>query len=462
LGVVTENAHTKRGDDELLMRTTSDPEAFGEFYDRFETPVLTFFYRATGRAEIAADLAAETFAAALASARRFDPGSGSARGWLFGIARHLLADTWERRRVENNARRRLALEPLALTDETIERIEQLGGGSGVLELLDALPDDQRTAVTGRVVDGRDYGELAVAILVLAITTLGHRGRPAPAPHTSVTPSSVALHGPPSEARSLVPAASQLLRTLVLPAGARAVASDPSSPARLGNPAQQTLDMPVAADVHSFWRFPGTVAAAAAWFQRHPPRGGSVSQTEELGSGGGGRRAKARKRTIVEWDGVYLFGTPGVRAQQLEISLAPAKGGGVAMRADGQSGLATPRPPTERIPAGTTRVTVAYRVATHGRSLPVVRHEITSRARITAVVNLINVLPAAHGCRKAGAPRADLTFDTSTSSTPLAGATINFACDTVTLALPGRPTQTLALGVGTNLGSTLLIALKPAL
>jgi RNA polymerase sigma-70 factor (ECF subfamily) len=127
--------------------------------------VLGFFYRATHRADIAADLTAEVFAAALASASSFNPELGSARAWLFGIARHELADVWERGRVEDRARRRLGLEPLALTDEMLERVEQLAGQRSVnaLELLDGLPDGQRLAIKGRVLEERDYAELASAL-----------------------------------------------------------------------------------------------------------------------------------------------------------------------------------------------------------------------------------------------------------------------------------------------------------
>jgi RNA polymerase sigma-70 factor (ECF subfamily) len=153
---------SKASDADLLRLTPQDAEAFGVFYDRFERDVLAFFWRATRRADLAADLAGEVFAAALASAMRFDPALGSARAWLFGIARHELADTWERGRVEDRARRRLGIEPTELSDAAIERIEQLGhdGQGAVLRLLDELPEDQRLAVTGRVVEERDYAELA--------------------------------------------------------------------------------------------------------------------------------------------------------------------------------------------------------------------------------------------------------------------------------------------------------------
>lgn len=152
-------------DEELLARTGDEPAAFGELYDRYEGELLRFFLRATRRADVAADLTGEVFAAALEGSARFDPARGGFRTWLYGIARHELADTWQRGRVEDRARRRLGMEPLALGDEAIERIESidLSAGGGVLELLEELPADQREAVRGRVVQERDYPELAQSL-----------------------------------------------------------------------------------------------------------------------------------------------------------------------------------------------------------------------------------------------------------------------------------------------------------
>ncbi|HEX3689461.1 MAG TPA: RNA polymerase sigma factor [Solirubrobacteraceae bacterium] len=149
-------------DAELLALAATDARAFGVFYDRFEADLLAFLYRATGRADIAADLTAEVFAAALHSLRGFDPARGSARAWLFGIARHELADTWRRGRVEDRARRSLEIEALVLADAALERIEaELGPDAGdALPLLAELPDEQRQAIQGRVLEDRDYTELA--------------------------------------------------------------------------------------------------------------------------------------------------------------------------------------------------------------------------------------------------------------------------------------------------------------
>jgi DNA-directed RNA polymerase specialized sigma24 family protein len=46
--------------------------------------------------------------------------------------------------------------------EDLKRIDELGGAAPLdsLRLLDALPLEQRSAVRGRVIDGRDYEDLA--------------------------------------------------------------------------------------------------------------------------------------------------------------------------------------------------------------------------------------------------------------------------------------------------------------
>jgi RNA polymerase sigma factor (sigma-70 family) len=147
-------------DEALLERAARDPEAFGLFYDRFEAELLRFFLRATRRGDLAADLTAEVFAGALAGLTSFDPTRGHARAWLYGIARHELADAWERGAVEDRARRRLGMEPLGLTDDRIEAIEQIELSGRALALLDELPSDQRAAVAGRVLDEHGYADLA--------------------------------------------------------------------------------------------------------------------------------------------------------------------------------------------------------------------------------------------------------------------------------------------------------------
>jgi len=148
-------------DQELLRLTPVNVEAFGVFYDRYEREVLVFFWRRTGRADLAADMTSEVFARALEAADRFDEDRGSARTWLYIFARQLLVDAWRRGRVENAARARLKMEPLVVTDGLLQTIEQVAAAqSDVLGLLEELPEEQRLAVEGRVVDELDYAELS--------------------------------------------------------------------------------------------------------------------------------------------------------------------------------------------------------------------------------------------------------------------------------------------------------------
>jgi RNA polymerase sigma-70 factor (ECF subfamily) len=147
-------------DDDLLARTASEPEAFGAFYRRYERAVLAYFMRRTRDPEIAADLCAETFAAALLASGRYRPSGEPATAWLFGIARHKLLRSLERRRLEDGARRRLSIEPVVLPDEAREAIERLDEDARVRELLAGLPAEQAQAVETRVLHGLSYEAMA--------------------------------------------------------------------------------------------------------------------------------------------------------------------------------------------------------------------------------------------------------------------------------------------------------------
>ena len=148
-------------DDRLLVAAAVEPGAFAEFYGRYERAMLAFFVRRTREPELAADLTAEVFAAALAGVARFRPGGAPAAAWLFGIAQHKLAKSHRRGVVEDRARRRLGMSLLVLADADIGRIERLaGGGSNVVGLFERLPAALREAVGARVLDERSYEEIA--------------------------------------------------------------------------------------------------------------------------------------------------------------------------------------------------------------------------------------------------------------------------------------------------------------
>jgi|SRR3954469_18308561 RNA polymerase sigma factor (sigma-70 family) len=138
----------------LLASSKERPEAFGEFFERYQRKVLDFFYRRTGCSEIAADLTSETFAAAFLARRRYRDTGAPAEAWLLTIARRKLVDSLRRGRAESKARRRLGVRPVPLDDSAIEEIEETvdlrAMRQEVREAMGSLPESQAKAVYMRV------------------------------------------------------------------------------------------------------------------------------------------------------------------------------------------------------------------------------------------------------------------------------------------------------------------------
>jgi RNA polymerase sigma-70 factor (ECF subfamily) len=147
-----------RSDDELLASV--EPGSFALFYRRHVEDMLAFFMRRTRDAELAADLTAETFAAALVGRGRFDARRGTGSAWLYGIALNKLAHAQRRAGAERRARRRLGMERIELTDADIDRIDALGSGARAHALLERLSPEQRDAIAAHVIDERPYREIA--------------------------------------------------------------------------------------------------------------------------------------------------------------------------------------------------------------------------------------------------------------------------------------------------------------
>ena len=153
-----------RSDAELLVASASDDDAFSELYRRHAAAVLAYHYRRTGCAHTAADLTAETFAQAFSSRRRFHDTGAPGRAWLFVLAQRQLGRFARRERVSERYRRRLQLEPVALSNDDVERIEAMADLDALRPALDAalaqLPTPQAEAVRLRVGLDLPYSEVA--------------------------------------------------------------------------------------------------------------------------------------------------------------------------------------------------------------------------------------------------------------------------------------------------------------
>lgn len=123
-------------DGELLGVSEKDGEAFAIFYDRHVRAILGFFYRKTACPETAGDLTSETFSQAFLSRKRYrDRGGRSARAWLLRIAERQFYRALRRGAIENRARQRLGVDPVAMDEVSYERVEELADFGPIREEL---------------------------------------------------------------------------------------------------------------------------------------------------------------------------------------------------------------------------------------------------------------------------------------------------------------------------------------
>jgi RNA polymerase sigma factor (sigma-70 family) len=140
-------------------------EVFEIVYRRHHAVVLAFLARRVQQPELAADLLAETFASLLALVR--DPQRAVPPipvAWLLVTARNLLIDSHRRGTVDDRARRRLAMRPVVLDDRDLERVEEISAQTDLMrELALLLEPDQLQALQARVLDEREYAEIAAQL-----------------------------------------------------------------------------------------------------------------------------------------------------------------------------------------------------------------------------------------------------------------------------------------------------------
>jgi RNA polymerase sigma factor (sigma-70 family) len=153
-----------RTDAQLLVASRTDPEAFATFYRRHAEALLRFFARRTLDPEAAAELTAETFAQAFASRRTYRDQGVDGVAWLYGVAKHQLGRFFRSGRVDADARRRLAMPERSPEPEDFDRIEELVDFAPIREALadalETLPRLQQDALRLRVLEGKDYHDVA--------------------------------------------------------------------------------------------------------------------------------------------------------------------------------------------------------------------------------------------------------------------------------------------------------------
>lgn len=149
-------------DSELWERIRrGEAQAFDALYRDMAPRLIGFLRHIVGDRQAAEDVMQETFTQIWRTPNGFMPEKGSLRAYLFGAARRRASDWWRKR---GSAAGNPIGEPADCKTETV---------SLVSDALQRLPEDQRTLLWLREVEGQSYSELA-QILEIPIGTVRSR------------------------------------------------------------------------------------------------------------------------------------------------------------------------------------------------------------------------------------------------------------------------------------------------
>ncbi len=157
---------------EQLRWIGTDPDLFEAFYREQVEDLQRFVARRVGDRERAADLTAEIFLAAIDSAHRYRPRSGTPKAWLYGIARTLVANDSRRRGRERAREERVRGSALLAEEDTARmdaRIDAAAQSRRLYAAMDRLSEDERAVVELVAIDDLKVAEAAAAAGVRPVT-----------------------------------------------------------------------------------------------------------------------------------------------------------------------------------------------------------------------------------------------------------------------------------------------------
>ena len=158
-------------DAELIQRSRSDPAAFAGIFDRHHAELYRYLRRRAG-AELAADLASETFVIAFARRASYSPDAREAqdaRPWLYGIAHNLLRNRLRAERRQFAAYARHGADPLADPDAHTafaaadRRADSEAVSRKLAQILAAMPTRDRDVLLLFAWADMSYAEIAQAL-----------------------------------------------------------------------------------------------------------------------------------------------------------------------------------------------------------------------------------------------------------------------------------------------------------
>jgi RNA polymerase sigma factor (sigma-70 family) len=156
---------TPASDGEIIACSLHDPDAFVALFERHFAELHRYLARRVG-AELADDLAAETFAQAFRVRVRYRPLTPDARPWLYGIAANLL---FKHRRGEARRLRALARARSEVAhddaESALERVDAAALAPRVAAALRGLAPRDREVLLLFAWAELGYAEIGVALAI---------------------------------------------------------------------------------------------------------------------------------------------------------------------------------------------------------------------------------------------------------------------------------------------------------
>ncbi|GIF18306.1 RNA polymerase sigma-70 factor (ECF subfamily) [Actinoplanes tereljensis] len=150
-------------DQDLIRSSVSQPETFGQIFDRHAATIHRYLARRVG-SSLADDLTAETFLVAFRRRDKYDMSYPDCQPWLYGIAANLLRGHQRAEIRQYRALARTGVDPVYATDDRIEaRVDAAGEVRALAGVLAKLPAGERDVLTLVSQAQLSYPEVALAL-----------------------------------------------------------------------------------------------------------------------------------------------------------------------------------------------------------------------------------------------------------------------------------------------------------
>jgi RNA polymerase sigma factor (sigma-70 family) len=151
-------------DADSAQPSLADPDDFGAIFDRYFAEIHGYAARRVG-SDAAADIAADTFLTAFRLRRKFDPGRGTVKAWLYGIATNHLSvhHRSERRAYRAMARAVVPDQQEGHADTVIDQVAAGEMRPALLHALAGLNRGEREVLLLVALGGLSHADVAAAL-----------------------------------------------------------------------------------------------------------------------------------------------------------------------------------------------------------------------------------------------------------------------------------------------------------